>query len=99
MSLNGKNQLRLNIGSLDVLGYAVGLSPEVIVAASQKTGPADDPFMKGSEPAPFASNPVEFKQRRIDNPIVITKEIQKRISPRLLGPLTLPGNRCGRVSR
>ncbi len=97
MSLNGKNQLRLNIGSLDVLGYAVGLSPEVIVAASQKTGHDYDPFMKVSEPAPFASNPVEFKQRRIDNPILITKEIQKRISRRLLRPLTLPGHLCGGV--
>jgi RNA-directed DNA polymerase len=97
MSLDGRNQLRLNIGSLDLLGYALGLSPEVIVAASQRTGHDYGPFMKVSEPAPFARNPIEFKQRRIDNPILITKEIQKRINRRLLRPLTLPGHICGGV--
>src|SRR5437016_5061230 len=97
MNLDGRNQLRLNIGSLDLLGYALGLSPEVIVAASQRTGHDYDPFMKVSEPAPFARNPIELKQRRIDNPILITKEIQKRINRRLLRPLTLPGHICGGV--
>src|SRR5437660_9875214 len=97
MRLNARNQLRLNIGSLDLLGYALGLSPEVIVAASQKTGDDYDPFLKVSEPAPFARNPVEFKQRKIDNPILVTKEIQKRINRRLLRPLTLPGHIRGGV--
>ena len=97
MSLNGRNRIRLNIGSLDVLGYALGLSPEVIVAASQSTGHDYDPFLKVSEPAPFARNPIEFKQRKIDNPILITKEIQKRVNRRLLRPLTLPGHICGGV--
>ncbi|PYS67428.1 MAG: hypothetical protein DMF69_23060 [Acidobacteria bacterium] len=84
MNRNGRNQLRLNIGSLDVLGYALGLSPE-------------DPFIKISNPAPFAADPIEPKQRKIDNPILITKEIQKRINRSLLRPLHLPGHICGGV--
>lgn len=97
MNRNGRNRLKLNIGSLDVLGYALGLSPETIVAASHRTGHDYDPFIKVSSPPPFKKDPIELKQRKIDNPILITKEIQKRINRRLLSTLQLSGHICGGV--
>lgn len=97
MSQNVTNPLRLNIASLEALSHRLGLSPEVIVAASRSTGRDYDPFMRRSPPPPFKKDPVESKQRKIDNPILNTKEIQRRINRRLLRSLPLPNHICGGV--
>src|SRR5438105_1593595 len=94
MSQNGTTLLRLNIATLKALGHRLGLSPDVIIAASQVTGRDYSPFMRISKPAPFAKNPVELKQRKIDNPSSITKDVQKRINRRLLRERLFPGHIC-----
>ncbi len=97
MSQNGTNQLRLNIATLEALGHRLGLSPDVIIAASQVTGRDYSPFKRITKPAPFAKNPVGRKERKIDNPVLVTKDLQKRINRRLLRELPLPGHICGGV--
>jgi len=97
MSQNGASQLRLNIPTVKALGHRLGLSPEVIIAASQIAGRNYSPFISLSKPLPFAINAVALKQRRIDNPVSVTKEIQKKIYRRLLRELSMPSHIHGGI--
>lgn len=97
MSQNLTSQLRLNIVTLKALGYRLGLSPEAIATASLTSGRDYSPFTRVSKRPPFAKNLSSPKRRRIDNPVALTKEVQKRIYRRLLRDLPLPDHICGGV--
>src|SRR2546428_482045 len=97
MSENETSQLRLNIATLRALGYRLGLSPELIITAAEQAGREYDPFTSTSRARPFPKKPVQVKERRIDKPILLVKDIQKRINERLLRNLPIPGHICGGV--
>jgi RNA-directed DNA polymerase len=99
MRPNDKNELKLNIPTLKILGYQLGLSPELIIATSRLAGRYYDPFYLMRDPPPFPKKPVQIKKRKIDKSILVVKQIQKRINRRLLRELQLPSHICGGVKR
>ncbi|HKB68715.1 MAG TPA: reverse transcriptase family protein [Pyrinomonadaceae bacterium] len=99
MSPKDKAELRLNIATFKALGYRLGLSPDLIIETSHFAGRYYDPFDLTPDPRPFLKKPVRPKERRIDKPILVLKDIQKRINQRLLRDLPLPSHICGGVKK
>jgi hypothetical protein len=99
MRPNDKSDFKLNIPTLQILGYRLGLSPELIIATSRLAGRYYDPFDFLRDPPPFPKNPVQIKKRKIDKSILVVKEIQRRINRRLLRDLQLPSHICGGVKK
>lgn len=94
-----KRELKLNIPTLKILGYRLGLSPDLIITTSYVAGRYYDPFILTRDPPPFSKKPIEIKNRKIDKSILVVKEIQKRINRRLLRDLQLPSHICGGVKK
>jgi hypothetical protein len=94
-----KNEFKLNIPTLTILGYRLGLSPDLIISTSRLAGRYYDPFCLTRDPPPFPKRPLQIKKRKIDKSILVVKEIQKRINRRLLRDLQLPSHICGGVKK
>jgi len=99
MRPNDKSGFKLNIPTLKILGYRLGLPPELIIATSQVAGRYYDPFYLTRDPPPFPKKPIQIKKRKIDKSILVVKAIQKRINSRLLRDLQLPSHICGGVKK
>lgn len=99
MNPKDRAELRLNIATFKALGYRLGLSPDLIIETSHFAGRYYEPFDLTPAPRPFLKKPVRPKERRIDKPILVLKDIQKRINQRLLRDLPLPSHICGGVKR
>lgn len=97
MSPNDKIGLRLNIATFKALGYRLGVPPDMIIEISHVAGRYYAPFTSTPDPRPFLKKPVQPKERRIDKPILVVKNIQKKINQRLLRDLPLPSHICGGV--
>jgi len=92
-----ESDLALNIKSLTALAYRLGLPKDLILSESLRAGRYYRPFTSRSRPPQFATIPREVKERAIDNPVDVIKEIQNRIYQRLLTPLPWPLHICGGI--
>lgn len=77
----------LKLYSLRNLAFQIGFNRQLLLEIAQTGGRFYRPFQKRGE-----------KTRRIDNPVLILKEIQKRIQERLLSDISLPDHMHGGVT-
>jgi hypothetical protein len=85
------------VNSIRILACTLGLGQQLIRLEAARAGRYYAPFLKSADDIPFAKKPPARRERLIEKPTGILKEIQGRIHDRLLGPIKFPDHIFGGV--
>ena len=88
---------QLNICSFRELEFRLGIPREHLRLVAAHAGGYYQPFEKPTRPLPFQKYFSVSKKRKIDNPTISLKDVQKRIQRKLLKPLLFPSYLYGGV--